>query len=324
MVLLHPQVQKVRLGAWISGFLGAICCCRCINFLQLTSAFLPSFPPSLPPCSSGKSKLRTNLGTQLSLFNLIDTDGSGDVDRDEFVAGLSGTDNTELLEWMALCLATAEAGEAKAATEAAPATPATTTSALPAAITGLSESEIEARRAQMCQLYDVIDVNGDGDVTVSELLTSFRKFSDGGALGSSLDSQLRLFASMDADGSGGLDRDEFVSASLQITDETFSEWVDRVLYEDQLASQSAALATADAQAEASVQQEKKRDRKSIMVADSNPFFKSTGSPTTDSPSSATSTPKARGMDRSTRASIALGRVARKNPLAGRRRRGGKK
>lgn len=51
-----------------------------------------------------------------------------------------------------------------------------------------------------------------------------------------LESQLQLFASMDSDGSGGLDRDEFVQAALVITDDMFTQWVDHVLYQDVLAS----------------------------------------------------------------------------------------
>ena len=53
-----------------------------------------------------------------------------------------------------------------------------------------------------------------------------------------LDAQLKLFASMDSDGSGGLDRDEFVSAAIQIQDEIFTQWVDQVLYQDIVATEA--------------------------------------------------------------------------------------
>lgn len=57
-----------------------------------------------------------------------------------------------------------------------------------------------------------------------------------------LDKQLLLFQSMDTDGSGGLDRDEFVEAALNITDDMFTQWVDSVLYQDTLTAEADRLA----------------------------------------------------------------------------------
>jgi hypothetical protein len=55
-----------------------------------------------------------------------------------------------------------------------------------------------------------------------------RKYASSDSLSASLDSQLKLFAAMDTDGSGGLDREEFMAASEHITDPSFLEWCVRV------------------------------------------------------------------------------------------------
>jgi hypothetical protein len=57
-----------------------------------------------------------------------------------------------------------------------------------------------------------------------------------------LDAQLKLFSAMDTDGSGGLDRDEFVTAALHIDDDMFTQWVDHVLYQDVLATEEERMA----------------------------------------------------------------------------------
>ena len=51
------------------------------------------------------------------------------------------------------------------------------------------------------------------------------------SLSASLDAQLKVFATMDTDGSGGLDREEFLAASHRVTDPFFMDWVNCVLIE---------------------------------------------------------------------------------------------
>ncbi len=74
------------------------------------------------------------------------------------------------------------------------------------------------------------------------LLVARRKHAASSVLTGDLESQLALFQSMDADGSGGLDKDEFVVAALRIQDTMFLQWIDHVLYQDVIVTEAEKLA----------------------------------------------------------------------------------
>lgn len=86
-------------------------------------------------------------------------------------------------------------------------------------------------RANLSKLFSIIDVSGDGKISVNEFVAAIQRTAGSidSALSRSMPAQFGLFNRLDLDGSGEVDESEFVDALEDTSETDFLDWMQHTL-----------------------------------------------------------------------------------------------